>query len=121
MFLFKLMDMINFFICICWATTNSKSSIKRFTSKLCLQGHREKDSMSMQLSTGTAAVCFGEETAGSWLEINNALKRCWQVIDLSMINSKPCPSIVDRIRRRRLSGRPFLRTEGTWFDLHATL
>ena len=64
---------------------------------------------------------FGEETAGSWLEINDALKRCRQVVDLSMINSKPCPSIVDRIRRRRLSGRPFLRTERTWFDLHATL
>jgi FkbM family methyltransferase len=64
---------------------------------------------------------FGEETAGSWLGINDALKRCRQVVDLSMINSKPCPSIVDRIRRRRLSGRPFLRTERTWFDLHATL
>jgi hypothetical protein len=64
---------------------------------------------------------FGEETAGSWLEINDALKRCRQVVDLSMINSKPCPSIVDRIRRPRLSGRPFLRTERTWFDLHATL
>jgi hypothetical protein len=62
---------------------------------------------------------FGEETTGAWLEINKALERQRRIVDLSAINSKPHPSIVDRIRRRFLSGRPLWRTERTWFDLHA--
>jgi FkbM family methyltransferase len=62
---------------------------------------------------------FGEETTGSWLEIKSAFARQQQVVDFFSINSKPYPSIVDRIRRRILSGRPLSRIEHTWFDLHA--